>query len=184
MDAPMRPLDRLPSIRAKLGSVIVFAVAVTILILYIAVGFAFRQFERNREFRELLGEAKGVAALAFTSTGAPSRSLDQRIRQLPVPVVVVDNTGRALGGGLPVPPTVRRALNGDVDTGTTGNQEYLGVPVVRQNAVVGAVYLAHQIEGGGLLGAARRSGSSARATHWPPGPGAGAPAPRSPRPSG
>jgi signal transduction histidine kinase len=70
-------------------------------------------------------------------------------------VVVVDETGRALGGDLPVPPTVRRALSGDVDTGTTGNQEYLGVPVVRQNAVIGAVYLAHQIEGGGLLGAVR-----------------------------
>ena len=46
----MRPLDRLPSIRAKLGSVIVFAVAVTILILYIAVGFALRRSERDREF--------------------------------------------------------------------------------------------------------------------------------------
>ena len=41
----MRPLDRLPSIRAKLGSVIVFAVAVTILILYIAMGFSLRRSE-------------------------------------------------------------------------------------------------------------------------------------------
>jgi signal transduction histidine kinase len=166
MDAPMRPLDRLPSIRAKLGSVIVFAVAVTILILYIAVGFAFRQFERNREFRELLGEARGVAALAFTATGAPSRSLDQRIRQLPGPVVVVDASGRPLGGDLAVPPTVRRALNGDIDTGTVGNQEYLGVPVVRQNAVVGAVYLAHQFEGGGLLGAVRSTARLFRSFWW------------------
>jgi signal transduction histidine kinase len=162
----MRPLDRLPTIRAKLGSVIVFAVAVTILILYIAVGFAFRQFERNREFRELLGEARGVAALAFTPTGAPSRSLDQRIKQLPGPVVVVDASGRSLGGDLSVPPTVRRALNGDIDTGTTGNQEYLGVPVVRQNAVVGAVYLAHQFEGGGLLGAVRSTARLFRSFWW------------------
>jgi signal transduction histidine kinase len=166
MDAPMRPLDRLPSIRAKLGSVIVFAVAVTILILYIAVGFAFRQFERNREFRELLGEARGVAALAFTATGAPSRSLDQRIRQLPGPVVVVDASGRPLGGDLAVPPTVQRALNGDIDTGTVENQEYLGVPVVRQNAVVGAVYLAHQFEGGGLVGAVRSTARLFRSFWW------------------
>jgi signal transduction histidine kinase len=166
MDVPMRPLDRLPTIRAKLGSVIVFAVAVTILILYIAVGFAFRQFERNREFRELLGEARGVAALAFTPAGAPSRSLDQRIKQLPGPVVVVDASGRSLGGDLSVPPTVRRALNGDIDTGTTGSQEYLGVPVVRQNAVVGAVYLAHQFEGGGLLGAVRSTARLFRSFWW------------------
>jgi signal transduction histidine kinase len=166
MDAPMRPLDRLPTIRAKLGSVIVFAVAVTILILYIAVGFAFRQFERNREFRELLGEARGVAALAFTPAGAPSRSLDQRIKQLPGPVVVVDASGRSLGGDLSVPPTVRRALDGDIDTGTTGNQEYLGVPVVRQNAVVGAVYLANQFEGGGLLGAVRSTARLFRSFWW------------------
>jgi signal transduction histidine kinase len=166
MEVPMRPLDRLPTIRAKLGSVIVFAVAVTILILYIAVGFAFRQFERNREFRELLGEARGVAALAFTPTGAPSRSLDQRIKQLPGPVVVVDASGRSLGGDLSVPPTVRRALNGDIDTGTIGNQEYLGVPVVRQNAVVGAVYLAHQFEGGGLLGAVRSTARLFQSFWW------------------
>jgi signal transduction histidine kinase len=166
MDAPMRPLDRLPTIRAKLGSVIVFAVAVTILILYIAVGFAFRQFERNREFRELLGEARGVAALAFTPAGTPSRSLDQRIKQLPGPVVVVDASGRSLGGDLSVPPTVRRALDGDIDTGTTGNQEYLGVPVVRQNAVVGAVYLANRFEGGGLLGAVRSTARLFRSFWW------------------
>lgn len=162
----MRPLDRLPSIRAKLGSVIVFAVAVTILILYIAVGFAFRQFERNREFRELLGEARGVAALAFTPTGTPSRSLDQRIKQLPGPVVVVDESGHPLAGDLPVPSTVRRALSGDIDTGTAGNQEYLGVPVVRQNAVVGAVYLSHQFEGGGLLGAIRSTARLFRSFWW------------------
>jgi GAF domain-containing protein len=153
MEAPMRPLDRLPTIRAKLGSVIVFAVAVTILILYVAVGFALRQFDRNREFRELLGEAKGVAALAFTPTGSPSRSLSRAIGQVPNPVVVVDASGEPLAGELDVPDSVRRALAGNVDTGTAGNREYLGVPVVRQNAVVGAVYLSHRVEGGGVSGA-------------------------------
>jgi signal transduction histidine kinase len=162
----MRPLDRLPTIRAKLGSVIVFAVAVTIFILYVAVGFAFRQFERNREFRELLGEAKGIAALAFTSTGTPSRSLAERLQQLPGPVVVVDASGRSLAGDLTVPPTVQRVLSGAVDTGTTGNQEYLGVPVVRQNAVVGAVYLAHRFEGGGLLGAVKSTARLFRSFWW------------------
>ena len=69
----MRPLDRLPSIRAKLGSVIVFAVAVTILIMYIAVGFALRQSDRDRELRQLVGQAQVVAALSFNPVGAPSK---------------------------------------------------------------------------------------------------------------
>jgi signal transduction histidine kinase len=161
----MRPLDRLPSIRAKLGSVIVFAVAVTILILYIAVGFALRRSERDREFRELLGEARGVAAFAFTSTGTPSKSLSQRIGQVPNSMVVVDANGRPLAGKLTVPVTVPRALDGYV-TGTVGTQEYLGVPVVRQHAVVGAVYVAHRIEGGGLLGAVSGTARFFRSVWW------------------
>jgi len=161
----MRPLDRLPSIRAKLGSVIVFAVVVTILTLYIAVGLALRRSERDREFLELLGEAKGVAALAFTSTGAPSKSLPQRVGQVPHSVLVVDANGRRLAGKLIVPVTVPRALDGYV-RGTVGTQEYLGVPVVREHAVVGAVYLAHRIEGGGPLGAVSGTARFFRSVWW------------------
>ena len=67
----MRPLDRLTSIRAKLGSVIVFAVAVTILIMYVAIGFALRKSDRDREFRAAVAEAKGLQTLAFGPTGTP-----------------------------------------------------------------------------------------------------------------
>jgi signal transduction histidine kinase len=162
----MRPLDRLPSIRAKLGSVIVFAVAVTILIMYIAVGFALRRSERDRELRELLAEANGVAALAFTPSGAPSRFLDGAIGGLPRPAVVVDAQGRYLAGGLAVPSTVSRALDGNVDTGTLGTQEYLGVPVIREGAVVGAVYLSHQVEGAGLAGAIAGTAKFVRSVWW------------------
>ena len=162
----MRPLDRLPSIRAKLGSVIVFAVAVTILILYIAVGFALHRSERNREFQELLGEAKGVAALSFTATGAPSRSLGKAIGQVPNSVVVVDASGRPLAGTLKVPVTLQRALEGNVGPETVGRLEYLGVPVVRQHAVVGAVYLAHRVEGAGLPGAVAGTAHFFRSVWW------------------
>jgi signal transduction histidine kinase len=162
----MRPLDRLPSIRAKLGSVIVFAVAVTILILYIAMGFALRRSDRDREFRELFGEAKGVAALSFTAAGTPSRSLAKAIGQVPHAVVVVDATGQPLAGEFKVPATVQRALEGNVDTGTVGTQEYLGVPVVRQHAVVGAVYLAHRVEAGGPLGAVAGTARFFRGVWW------------------
>jgi signal transduction histidine kinase len=162
----MRPLDRLPSIRAKLGSVIVFAVAVTILIMYIAVGFALRTSERDRELRELLAEANGVAALAFTPSGAPSRFLDRALGQLPRPAVVVDADGRYLAGGLAVPSTVSRALAGNIDTGSTGTEEYLGVPVVRGGEVVGAVYLSQRIEGTGLVGAISGTARFVRNVWW------------------
>jgi signal transduction histidine kinase len=162
----VRPLDRLPTIRAKLGSVIVFAVAVTVLMMYVAIGFAFRKSERDREFRELVAEARGVAALAFTPDGRPSRALQRAIDQVPSPVVVVDAAGRPLAGDLAPPHTVGRALQGEVDTGTAGALEYVGVPVVRGGVVVGAVYLAHQVESGGPLGAAAATARFLRGLWW------------------
>src|SRR5438477_550662 len=154
----MRPLDRLTSIRAKLGSVIVFAVAVTILIMYIAVGFSLRKFERDRQFNTVLGEAQGVAALGFNEFGHPSRALLRAIDQLQEPAVVVDASGQALTfKGMELPPTIHRALAGTAapDSGTVGTREYVGVPVTRQGTVVGAVYLSYHVEGGGLFGAAK-----------------------------
>lgn len=161
-----RPLDRLHSIRAKLGSVVVFAVAVTIVILYIAVGFALRTLERDREFRELLGEARGISALGFTSLGNPSPALLRATEQVTGPVLVLDRFGQPLVGDMPVPETIARALAGSVDTGTIGSMEYIGVPVVRQTQVVGAVYLAHRVEGGGIAGAVAGTASFVWSQRW------------------
>jgi signal transduction histidine kinase len=162
----MRPLDRLPSIRAKLGSVIVFAVAVTILIMYVAVGFALRRTERGNQFVELLGEAKGVAAVGFTSAGVPSRSaLRRSIDQIPG-AVVVDASSNPIAGDLPVPTSVRRALSGEVDIGRVGTKEYIGYPVTRHGRVVGAVYLTHRVEGGGAFGALEGTVSFIRSVWW------------------
>jgi signal transduction histidine kinase len=162
----MRPLERLSSIRTKLGSVIVLAVAVTILIMYVAVGFALRKSERDREFRELLGDGRAVAALGFRPSGQPSAALLRSIERFPAQVVVVDARGSRLAGQLAIPITVRRALAGDVDTGKIGTQEYLGVPVVRGGAVVGAVYLSHRVESAGLLGAIEGTASFVRSEWW------------------
>jgi signal transduction histidine kinase len=161
-----RPLERLHSIRIKLGSVVVFAVAVTIVILYIAVGFALRMLERDREFRELLGEARGISALGFTSLGDPSAALLRATEQVSGPVVVLDRFGQPLVGDMPVPDTVGRALAGSVDTSTTGSIEYIGVPVVRHAQVVGAVYLAHRVEGGGIAGAVAGTASFVWSQRW------------------
>jgi signal transduction histidine kinase len=160
-----RPLDRLTSIRVKLGSVIVFAVAVTILTMYVVVGFALRQSKRDSQFVQLLVEAKAISALGFSASGRPSAALRRAIADRPGSVVVVDSGGRPLVGELPVPATVGRSLSADIDTGIVGNQEYLGVPITRSGAVIGAIYLSHRVEGSGLPGAIRGTASFLR-TAW------------------
>ena len=54
----MRPLEKLPSIRAKLGSVIVLAVAMTLLISYVVIGFALRNSPRDSEAIDALALAR------------------------------------------------------------------------------------------------------------------------------
>ncbi|HEX2267363.1 MAG TPA: ATP-binding protein [Actinomycetota bacterium] len=164
----MRPLDRLPSIRAKLGSVIVFAVAVTILIMYVAVGFAFRQYERDRRFRELLIRTRTISALGFDAAGRPSAPLLAAIKRVSNRnrVVVVDAMGNRLVGHLPVPSTVARALGGQVDTGEMADQEYIGVPVIRDGVAIGATYLAQPVEGSGIAGAIAGTARFVRTVWW------------------
>src|SRR2546427_7642299 len=158
----MRPLDRLTSIRAKLGSVIVFAVAVTIVIMYVAVGFALHKLQTPERTTEAYGEASGVAALGFTDLGRPSAALLRAVSQIPNPVIVVDGSAQRLVGNMPIPPTVNKALAGHIDRGRIGRQEYVGVPVIRSGTVVGAVYLSYRVEGGGILGAIRGTESFVR----------------------
>jgi signal transduction histidine kinase len=54
----MRPLEKLPTIRAKLGSVIVLAVALTLLISYLLIGFALRNSPKDTEAVRLLALAR------------------------------------------------------------------------------------------------------------------------------
>ena len=42
----MRPLEKLPSIRAKLGSVIVIAVGVTVVLVFLMLAYALRDTQR------------------------------------------------------------------------------------------------------------------------------------------
>src|SRR5512132_3544613 len=63
----MRPLEKLPSIRAKLGSVIVLAVGMTLLISYGAIGFALRNSPKDSE---------AIKPLRLASQAALGRSED------------------------------------------------------------------------------------------------------------
>ena len=57
-----RPLERLPTIRGKLGATIVVAVAITILISYALIGFALRNSPRDSEAIDALGLARSIAS--------------------------------------------------------------------------------------------------------------------------
>src|SRR3954447_3677500 len=57
----MRPLERFRSIRAKLGSVIVLAVALTLLVSYLVIGFALRNSPKDSEAIDVLALARSAA---------------------------------------------------------------------------------------------------------------------------
>ena len=63
----MRPLEKLPSIRAKLGSVIVLAVGMTLLISYALIGFYLRNSPRASEAIDALRIANQAASGQLTS---------------------------------------------------------------------------------------------------------------------
>ena len=78
-----RPLDRMTSIRAKLGSIIVAAIAITILLMYALFGYALRNSVRDTETLKLLPVATAAAygqrthapadvSVAFVEAGRPS----------------------------------------------------------------------------------------------------------------
>jgi signal transduction histidine kinase len=122
-----RPLDRLPSIRAKLGLVIVFAVGMTVLLVYLLLGYALRNTSHDTERLQLLHTARLAA--------------DSRLRSVPDGVTVVF---LAAGDGLfhwghpAVPPP--RYLDGEVHDGSSRGIDYVAVPVVRHGTLTGTAY--------------------------------------------
>ena len=110
----MRPLEKLPTIRGKLGSVIVLAVAMTIAGIYVLLGLALRNSFRDADLVELLRVAQ-------------ARSAD-------VGVAIADGTSVAelregtfswTGPSLATPPL----FEGGVHVGVQGGIEYAAVPL-------------------------------------------------------
>jgi signal transduction histidine kinase len=65
-----RPLQKLPTIRGKLGATIVVAVAITLLISYVLIGFALRNSPRDSEAIDALAMARKLATGAVTTPPA------------------------------------------------------------------------------------------------------------------
>ena len=140
-----RPLDRVTSIRAKLGLTIVFAVAVTILVMYVLFGYALRNSARDSETLELLPIANAVA--------------DGRTPALPEGVLVV-----APGRSTQLPSSfVRSSFTTGVHTGVSGGYEYVAVPA---DDGTGMVYALRPVPGRGPVAAAGATVRFLRSYWW------------------
>jgi signal transduction histidine kinase len=136
----MRPLDKLPTIRAKLGSTIVFAVAATIVLVYFLLGFALRNAFRQAD----LGRLARVA----------ERAADTRLRDIPPGVSVALLRGGTFswyGSRLSAPPAF---VDDRVHLGVSGGIEYAAVPIHQPGQPVETVYAVRDAPG--VLGATVR----------------------------
>ena len=123
----MRPFEKLPTIRAKLGSVIVFAVAMTLLLAFLILGYALRESSQDSRRLHLVYVARTYADTGKADLGRG------------VTLVVTNPAGVVLQG---TPPTSipAGALDGQAHVGRTGDYEFAAVPVVRYGVITQIVF--------------------------------------------
>ncbi len=135
-----RPFERLPTIRAKLGSTIVFAVGMTVLLSFLLLGYALRESPRDSEVLELLATARKAAS--------------GRLAEIPAGVTVVtrypDGSEIARGQDLGARPPV--FTDNQVHWGVTGEAAYVSVPLSREGGFTGTVSVLKPAPGRGLGG--------------------------------
>jgi signal transduction histidine kinase len=111
----MRPFEKLPTIRSKLGSVIVFAVGLTVVLVYFLLGFALRNSFRDADLVELLRVAQERSTTASGSPAPEGTSLAQ----------LQDGAFLWSGPELAEPPR----FAGGVHVGVANGVEYAAVPL-------------------------------------------------------
>ena len=133
-----RPLERLPTIRGKLGSTIVFAVGMTVVLIFLMLGYALRGSARDSDRLQLLTAARRAA-------GGPT--------QLPPSGVTI---ARVTSAGVPIGAPAPMTLPSDPDLmthiGQSGSYEYAVVPVVSGGQVTELVYAIRSSHNTGLFG--------------------------------
>ncbi len=133
-----RPLERLPTIRAKLGSTIIFAVGMTVLLIFLILGYALRGSSQDTARLSLLRVARREAA--GTLRAAP----------LGITVVRVTSDDSTILSGSP-PAALPTITDGMVHVGTTGGLEYAVVPYVRGGRVVQLIFAVRPAAGTGVF---------------------------------
>ena len=131
------PLEKLPTIKGKLGSVIVIAVGVTVVLIFLMLGYGLRGTSQDTDRLTLVRVARREAVGSLV--GAPEG------------VVIVRTTiaGTILEGAPPAPLPV--VLDGMVHVGSTQELEYAVVPVVVEGQVTELVYAVHPAPGRGVF---------------------------------
>ena len=124
----MRPLERLPTIRAKLGSTIVFAVAMTLALVFLLLGYALRATPRAAERLDLIRLASAGAADVAAGRPLPPAGM-ATLLHVPEPRTSV----RALGTELPA------FGDGRIHAGAAEGVDYAAVPVGEGSGYVYAV---------------------------------------------
>ncbi|MGZ5213411.1 MAG: HAMP domain-containing protein, partial [Actinomycetota bacterium] len=133
-----RPLERLPTIRAKLGSTIIFAVGMTVILIFLILGYALRKSSQDTDRLTLLRVARRAAAGTLTLT--PGQ----------ISVIRTSPDGEPLASPRDGEPPLPPFTDGMVHVGSTGELEYAVVPVVRSGQVVELVYAVHAAPGEGV----------------------------------
>jgi len=137
----MRPFEKLPTIRAKLGSVIVFAVAMTLLLAFLILGYALRESSQDSRRLHLVYVARTYADLGTVNPGRG------------VIVVVTTSSGVVQQGTLPT-AIPAGALDGQAHIGRAGDYEFAAVPIVRYGVVTQIVFAFQSALEPGVVGRA------------------------------
>jgi signal transduction histidine kinase len=137
-------LERLPTIRAKLGSTIIFAVGMTVILIFLILGYALRGSSHDSDRLRLLAIARRSVAQGFTVT-------------LPPGIRVLRMNEDVSAGEVPSPPrldgeSLPAFADGMVHIGSTGTWEYAVVPVVEGGRVVQLVYAVQPAPPTGFIG--------------------------------
>jgi signal transduction histidine kinase len=133
-----RPLEQIPTIRRKLGFTIVFAVGMTVLLIFLLLGYGLRGSSQDTDRLTLLRVARRTAA--------------GRLSSPPHDILIVRTTitGTVLDPS-PPPEPLPIFTDGMVHVGTNGFWEYAVVPVVTDGQVTQLVYAVQDPPGSGFL---------------------------------
>ncbi len=150
----MRPLNSLPTIRSKLGSTIVFAVGMTILLVYFLLGYTLRDTPRDSDILSLLSIARHATSGKLPSVAPGTEVL----------YWFADGSQQSSGSNLGVAPPVFQ--DNLAHWGISQGVEYVAVPTLVNGSVAGTVYVMRRAPGQDFLGRLKATAEFLRHLWW------------------